>query len=126
AVEGLVGNPAAPPTGSNVDSGMLSALAVPHPELVAGTPSSYGYDTSTSVFSLVYSTSRADGSGVFPAGSQTTVAVPAVQYPSGYKVAVTGGSVVSASSGVLEVASCPGAASVSVTVRPGSGSTGSC
>jgi len=126
AVEGLVNNAAAPPTGSNVNSGMLSALAVPHPELVAGTPSSYGFDTSTSTFTLTYSTSRADGSGAFPAGSRTAIAVPAVQYPSGFKVAVTGGSVVSVSSGVLDVASCPGATSVAVTVQPGSGSTGSC
>jgi len=30
------------PTGSNVNTAMLDALAVPHPELVAGTPDSYG------------------------------------------------------------------------------------
>jgi hypothetical protein len=48
-----------------------------------------------------------------------------VQYASGYQVAVTGGRVTSAG-GVLEVASCPGSASVSVTVSPGSGTSGSC
>jgi endoglycosylceramidase len=104
---------------------MLDALAVPHPELVAGTPDSYGYDPSTSVFTLAYSTERADGTGVFPAGSQTSIAVPAVQYPDGYEVDVSGGTVVS-SGGILDVASCPGATTVTVTVQPGSGTTSTC
>lgn len=121
--EGLVSDPSDPSGTANTD--MLDALAVPHPDLVSGTPASYGYDTSTSVFTLTYSTKRADGTGTFAAGSQTSVSVPAVQYPSGYKVAVTGGKVVSAG-GVLEVASCSGATSVSVTVSPGSGTSGSC
>ena len=125
ATEGLVNNAHAAPTGSNVNSPMLDALAVPHPELVAGTPGSYGYDTSTAVFTLAYSTQRADRTGRFPAGSQTSITVPAVQYPDGYKVVVSGGRVVSAGS-VLDVASCPGAASVNVTVEAGSGSSGGC
>ena len=104
---------------------MLDALAVPHPDLVSGTPGSYGYDTSTQVFTLTYSTERADGTGAFAAGSQTSISVPAVQYASGYQVAVSGGTVVS-KGGVLQVASCPGATSVTVTVSPGSGTSGSC
>jgi endoglycosylceramidase len=104
---------------------MLDALAVPHPDLVSGTPDSYGYDTSTSVFSLTYSTERASGTGAFSAGSVTSVSVPSVQYPSGYAVTVSGGTVVS-TGGVLEVASCSGATSVTVTVSPGSGTSGSC
>jgi endoglycosylceramidase len=123
--EGLVNDASAPPAGSNVNTGMLDALAVPHPELVAGTPSAYGYNPSTSVFTLTYSVERADGTGAFPAGSQTSVAVPAVQYPGGYSVNVSGGKAVSAG-GVLDVASCPGAATVTVTVQPGSGTTGTC
>jgi endoglycosylceramidase len=123
--EGLVNDASAAPTGSNVNTGMLDALAVPSPELVAGTPDSYGYDTSTHVFTLSYSTERADGNGAFPSGSQTSVAVPAVQYPSGYQVTAAGARVVSAG-GVLTLSSCPGATSVSVTVKPGSGTTSSC
>ena len=123
--EGLVGDPSQPPTGSNVNQTMLTALAVPHPDLVAGTPSSYGYDTSTQTFTLSYSTQRADGTGAFPAGAQTTVAVPAVQYPQGYQVTVTGGQVVSTGS-VLTLASCAGATTVTVTVSPGSGVHNSC
>ena len=110
---------------SNVNTSMLDALAVPHPELVAGTPDSYGYDTSTSVFTLTYSTERADGTGAFPAGSQTSVAVPSVQYPDGYAVDVSGGTVAS-SGGILDIESCPGSTSVTVTVQPGSGTTSGC
>ena len=125
SAEGLVNDLAQAPSGSNVNTGMLDALAVPHPDLVSGTPGSYGYDTSTQVFTLTYSTERADGTGTFAAGSQTSISVPAVQYASGYQVAVVGGSVVS-KGGVLQVASCPGATSVTVTVSPGSGTSGSC
>lgn len=125
ATEGIVVNPQLAPSGSNVHQAMLAALAVPHPELVAGTPQSYGYDTSTSTFTLNYRTERADGTGAFPAGAITTVAVPAIQYPSGYQVAVTGAKVVSAA-GILELASCPGATQVSLTVQPGSGVRSGC
>ena len=99
---------------------------MPHPELVAGTPSSYGYDTSTSTFTLAYRTERADGTGVFASGSDSTVAVPAVQYPSGYQVVVTGAKVVASVAGQLEVASCSGATKVTLTVQPGSGVTNGC
>ena len=123
--EGLVNDLTQAPSGSNVNTGMLDALAVPHPDLVSGTPAGYGYDASTQVFRLTYSTERADGTGAFAAGSRTSVSVPAVQYPSGYHVTVAGGTAVS-TGGVLQVASCPGAATVTVTVSPGSGSSGSC
>jgi endoglycosylceramidase len=123
--EGLINDLTQDPSGSNVNTAMLDALAVPHPDLVSGTPGSYSYSTSTQVFTLTYSTERADGTGAFPAGSPTSVSVPAVQYASGYQVAVTGGTVVSAG-GVLQVASCPGATTVTVTVSPGSGTSGSC
>ena len=52
------------------------------------------------------------------AGSQTSISVPAVQYASGYHAAVTSGTVVS-KGGVLQVASSPGATSMTVTVSPG-------
>jgi endoglycosylceramidase len=123
--ESLVYNPSQPPTGSNVNQSMLTALAVPHPELVAGTPQSYHYDTSAHTFTLDYTTARADGSGSFPAGSRTTVAVPDLPYPSGYQVTVTGGRVVATGS-VLELASCPGASEVKLTVAPGSGTSSGC
>jgi endoglycosylceramidase len=123
--DGLVTDPADAPTGSNVDTAMLGALAVPHPELVAGTPGDYGYDPSTGTFTLTYSTERASGTAAFPAGSVTDISVPATAYPSGYAVNVTGGTA-TGTGGILTVASCPGTTSVQVTVRPGSGTTSTC
>ncbi len=73
ATEGLVNDASDAPAGGNVNSGMLDALAVPHPELVAGTPGGYGCNTSTHVFTLTYRTARADGTGAFPAGTQTSI-----------------------------------------------------
>lgn len=116
---------AAAPAGGNVNTGVLDALAAPSPELVAGTPGSYSYDRVAHVFTLRYSTERADRAGAFGAGSRTSVSVPAVQYPAGYRVTAAGAKVVSAG-GVLTLASCPGATSVSVTVRPGSGTVSGC
>ena len=51
------------------------------------------------------------------AGSDSTVAVPAVQYPSGYQVVVSGAKVVS-EGGILTLASCSGATKVTLTVQP--------
>ena len=50
--QALVFDPAKPPTGANVDHAKLAALVVPHPLLVAGTPTSYGYDRDTRVFTM--------------------------------------------------------------------------
>jgi endoglycosylceramidase len=125
STEAIVYNPELAPAGSNVDTTTLDALAVPHPELVAGTPLCYGYDTSTSTFTLAYRTERAAGTGVFAAGSDSTVPLLAVQYPSGYQVVVSGAKVVS-EGGILTLASCPGATKVMLTVQPGSGVTNRC
>lgn len=113
--ESLVYNPADPPTGANVNTANLHTLAEPYPQLISGTPQSYSFANGTLQFS--YSTSEADGLGSFPAGSQTTIAVPSVEFPSGYQVSVTGGEVVSAPNAAeLVIASNPGASAVSVTV----------
>jgi endoglycosylceramidase len=65
---------------------------------------------------LGFSTTGPDGHP-FAAGACTAVIVPPVQYPTGYRVTVTGGRVVSAAgSGILEVASARGAPEVTVTV----------
>jgi hypothetical protein len=80
-----------PPTASDINRAMLTTLARPYPQLVAGTPIGWSFDPATKVFHLVYSPDRADGHGAFAAGSETDVAVPALQYPHGYVVSVTGG-----------------------------------
>jgi endoglycosylceramidase len=113
--ESLVYNPELPPTGDNVNTANLDTLAEPYPQTISGTPDSYSFANGTFQFS--YSTEEPDGLGNFPAGSQTSIAVPAVEYPDGYQVSVTGGEVLSAPNAAeLVVASNSGASAVSVTV----------
>ena len=69
------------------------SLAEPYPQEISGTPDSHSSDNGTFQFS--YSTEEADGLGSFPAGSQTSISVPSVEFPDGYQVSVTGGEVVS-------------------------------
>ncbi len=56
---------------------------------------------------------------VLPGRSKTTISVPAVEFPDGYQVSVTGGEVVSACNAPeLVIASDNGASTVTVTVSP--------
>lgn len=113
----LVHDPALAPTGDNVDADKLGVLASPYPQLVSGTPTSWTVDNGTLHFS--YSTQMVSGSGSFGAGSTTTISVPAIAYPNGYQVTVTGGHVVSAPNApVLVIASDPGATTVNVVTAP--------
>ncbi|KLO30778.1 endoglycoceramidase, partial [Mycolicibacter heraklionensis] len=115
--EALVFDPSKPPVGDNVNVATLAALAEPYPQAVAGTPSSWSFDHG--IFQLSYATARADGTGSFAAGAQTTISVPAIQYPHGYQVSVTGGHVVSIPNvPVLIIASDAGATTVNVVVAP--------
>ncbi|MEO8813760.1 MAG: cellulase family glycosylhydrolase [Mycobacterium sp.] len=117
----LIHNLDEPPSGSNVDAATLATLAEPYPQVVAGTPDSWSFNDGTFTFS--YSTEMADGSGNFAAGSQTNISVPAVEYPNGYQVSVTGGHVVSAAGAPeLVIASNSGATTVTVTVSAAGGS----
>lgn len=115
--ESLVYNPELPPTGDNVNTANLQTLAEPYPQVISGTPISYSFDKGT--FDFSYSTQEANGLGSFPANSQTTISVPAVEFPNGYAVSVTGGEVVSAPNAAdLVIASNAGASTVTVTVSP--------
>lgn len=117
AVEGLVYDPAQPPVGDNVNTGNLTILSSPYPQIVSGTPSRWSFSDGT--FEFGYSTAKVDGSGAFAAGSLSTISVPSVQYPNGYQVTVIGGHVVSAPDAAqLVIASDPGATAVSVVVSP--------
>ena len=118
--ESLVYNPELPPTGSNVNTANLDTLAEPYPQVISGTPESYSFDNGTFQFS--YSTAEVDGLCDFPAGSQTTISVPAVEFPDGYTVSVTGGEFVSAPNAAeLVIASNSGASTITVTVSPAAG-----
>lgn len=113
--EALVFDPALPPVGDNVNTTTLKTIAVPYPQVISGTPNSWSFANGTFQFS--YSTDKADGSGSFPAGSQTTISVPTVEFPSGYQVSVVGGHVVSAPNAPkLVIASDAGATTISVVV----------
>jgi endoglycosylceramidase len=113
--ESLVYNPELPPTGTNVNTANLDTLAEPYPQVISGTPTSFSFANGT--FDFSYSTEEADGMGSFAAGSQTTISVPAVEFPNGYEVSVVGGHVVSAPDAPeLVIASNAGASTVSVTV----------
>ncbi len=115
--QALVLDPQQTPTGSNVKTAKLGALAIPHPTAVSGTPTSYVFNRTTGRFTLTYSTAKAAGGGNFATGSQTTVALPAIQYPNGYTVSVTGATVTSAPNApelVLEQGA--GTAPIQVTV----------
>jgi endoglycosylceramidase len=114
--ESLVYNPELPPTGANVNTATLDTLAEPYPQVVSGTPHTWSFDNGT--FAFGYSTAKVDGLGSFPAGSQTTISVPQVEFPNGYQVSVTGGQVVSAPDAPELVIASDGANTVSVTVSP--------
>jgi len=115
--EGLVRDPSLPPTGANVNTGNLDVLARPYPQAVSGTPTGWSFSKGT--FTASWSTAMVSGAGRFGAGAETDIAVPAVQYPNGYDVHVTGGTVTSApNTAVLQIAQNAGATAVSVTVTP--------
>lgn len=120
AEQALVFDPAATPTGDNIDHAKLEALVTPHPLVVSGTPAAWHFDRETRRFTTSWSTARAGATvGRFAAGSVTRVAVPELIYTDGYRVTATGGRVVSAADApVLVVRQQAGAATVKVVVTP--------
>lgn len=115
----VVRNGTEPPTSpGNLNSAVLDALARPYPQAIAGTPTAWSFDPVSKVFALNYSTSRVGG-GNFPGGTVTRVEVPALQYPTGYAVTVTGARVVSAPNApALLLQTNPGAGTVTLKVTP--------
>ncbi len=63
--EGLVKNTHEPPTRENVRSEILDALMEPYPQLISGTPTSWGFDRETKTFTLAYTPKRAGGGKKF-------------------------------------------------------------
>lgn len=117
--ESVVYDPALPPIGDNLNTGNLQVLASPYPQAVSGTP--LKLSNANGAFTFSYSTTKADGSGSFAAGSLSAMSVPAIAYPNGYTVSVTGGHVVSAANApTLVIASDAdtGVVQVVVTAAP--------
>ena len=109
-VQALVYDPARPPTGHNVATGKLRALARAYPQAIAGTPTRYAFDAKARVLTARWTPSRIE---------DTRIATPKVQYPHGYVVRVRGGVVRSRPGAtILRIAARKDAKSVSVRVRP--------
>src|SRR6476659_9149895 len=117
--QALVIDPAKPPRSDNVDRAKLRILAVPHPLRVAGTPTAYSFDRTARTFRLTWTSQRADGSGSFGRAGRTTVAVPRLQYPHGYRVVTDDARVLSAKdSRVLVLRLRPGHDTAEIEVAP--------
>jgi endoglycosylceramidase len=124
--QAIVINPAKPPTGSNLVEPTLHALVEPYPQVIAGTPMSWGFDPATRTFSFKFTTARAGG-GHFAAGAPTDIATPALVYRGHYAARVSGGAILSARGApVLAVAACAHASRITVMVTPSGSSHGSC
>jgi endoglycosylceramidase len=118
--QGLIYDEEKPPSGENVNGVVLEALVEPYPQVVSGTPTSWGFDRPSRTFTFRYSTRAAAGTGAFRSGSLTSISTPRFSYPTGYAVQVSGGRWVSKPGArITRVASCPGAGEVQVTVAPG-------
>jgi len=116
-VQAIVKDPSRPPSGSNVIHRKLALLERPYPQVIAGTPTAFGYDRDTGVFKLADSSMTPAGD-VLPRRSKTTVYVPRSHYSDGYDVRVTGAEVTSKpGSRYLVLKRDAGAAKVTVRVR---------
>jgi endoglycosylceramidase len=126
-LEAIVLDPARPPTGANVVMPTLRALVEPYPQLISGTPLSWGFSSASKTFSFRFKTARAGGPGRFKAGAVTEIATPALVYAGRYAARVDGGEIVSRrGASILEIASCPRARMITVTVSASGRSHGSC
>jgi len=132
--QAIVIDPSQAPSGSNVKQAKLDVLSEPYPQVVAGTPTSYGFDPLTRRFSLAYSTKGPTGKNFARRATrhsarrskekfrQTQIFLGPDRYPSGYKVSVKGGGIASKrKASLLRVIACPGRRNVSVTVLPKGG-----
>lgn len=127
ANEGMVLNPRQPKRASNLRPSIINALVEPYPQLVSGTPLSWGFRRTTKTFHLTYTTARASGRGRFPTGSVTQIEVPRLVFRHGYAVTAHGAAIVSTpGNGRVTIASCPGSRTIRVTLAPKGKSRGSC
>lgn len=116
---------AAPPTPGNIRRERLDAVVYPYPQLVSGTPESYGWNGER--FELAFSTRAAAGTGRFRRGSRSEIVVPRARFPHGYGVKADGAKVVSRPGAkLLVLRTCRRARRVRVSVKEGSGAPVSC
>ncbi len=89
---------------------LLGVLVRPYPELVAGKPTSYAFDASSSTFTFVYAPDRG-------AKQPTQLAMPALAYPNNYQVDC-GGCTFHQETGELVIDKPPAGAMATITVHP--------
>ena len=127
AQQAIVLDPKKPPTGSNLNLPTLRVLVEPYPQLIAGTPLAWAFNSTSQTFTLKYSTARASGHGSFGRGAVTQVATPAFVYAGRYAVRVSGGAILSRrGASLLQIGACRHAKSVTVIVTRSGRSHGSC
>ncbi|HTR69548.1 MAG TPA: cellulase family glycosylhydrolase [Mycobacteriales bacterium] len=115
---GILKHANAPGSQANANQAKLTALVVPYPQAIAGTPTSYAYHRTSDVMALRYRTEAVPGATLTP-GALTQIFVPRRHYPHGYRVTVSGATVVSGvHSPWLLLLANSGASKVSVTVSP--------
>jgi len=116
--QALVSDPALPPTGANVFGDKLALIERPYPQVVAGTPEGWSFDSDAKVFDFAYSTTTPSGKRL-RRKAKTVIYVPHVHFPGGYRVAVSGGRVTSTKDAdLLVVRRAKLADRVSVIVSP--------
>lgn len=125
--EGIVLDPSKPKTAGNLRTSILDSIVEPYPQVIAGTPVSWGFDRSAHALRFRYRTARASGRGRFRPGAVTEISVPALVFGHRYAVRARGGAITSKpGAGVLQIASCPRARTISVTVAAGTRRSASC
>ncbi|MBV9310161.1 MAG: cellulase family glycosylhydrolase [Solirubrobacterales bacterium] len=126
--QAIVRDPSKPPRGANLVTGTLRALVEPYPQVIAGTPQRWHFDSHTRTFTFSFSTTRASGRRRFGKGWITEIAMPRLVYGGRYSARVSGAAIVSRRGArVLRIAACRRARKITVTVRPGRRrSRGSC
>lgn len=116
--EGTGLNPSQDPPDTKINNAVADLLVCAYPQIVAGTPLNWSFNPATHVFDLQYSTARAGG-GTLPADAQTVVFLPARHYKQGYKVTVSGATVVSkVGATLLQLVNQSGANTVTLHVEP--------
>ena len=113
ATPSLVRDPTRPPSGDNVDPEQRAALVRPYAGAVTGIPRRIAFDATTRRFTLRYRP-RAG------ARAPTLIEVPALVYPQGHRVTVSGGTIVRDRARLIGVRAA-GSGTVTVTVGPRSG-----
>lgn len=114
AFEALV-DPALPDEGNGNRPALLRAYARPYAETTAGTPLETRFDGKSGTLEYRYSTRLPSGRNA--SGKLTVIRIPAIQYPRGYTIKVSGGKAVSRPDASLAVIRAKrGAPEVDVTI----------